>query len=308
MASIIRLISEAAGLIQKGSVVAFPTETVYGLGADATSSIACKKIYSLKQRPPSNPLIVHVASIEDAYEIGDFSDLAIKLATKFWPGPLTLVVKLKKTSGISSIVTAGLDTIALRIPNNKVALELIKTANVPIAAPSANISNYVSATSLDHVLNDFSDTKLSILIEENPEMKGLESTIVDTTLGSLVILRHGFILAEDIATVGNLIEVQHTVVKAPGMLLKHYSPKSKLRLNATEVMCNEVGIGFAEFEFDFNLSKKGDLYEAAANLYDILRKADQYAIKNNIAQIAIASIPDIGIGVAINDKLTRASK
>jgi L-threonylcarbamoyladenylate synthase len=312
--NVIKSTYTAAELIKNGDVVAFPTETVYGLGAAANNFAACQKIYSLKNRPASNPLIVHVASIDQAKQIGHFSPTALKLAEHFWPGPLTLVVELRASAQIASNVTAGLNTIAIRIPNHKIALEFLQLAELPVAAPSANISNYVSATFASHVLNDFAGSSLNVLLEENMPVQlscGLESTIIDTTKACPTILRHGIILAEEIESICKTKLAQYTdgKIKAPGMMLKHYSPKTKLRLNASEVLNNEVGIDFGKkLKSHFTLSDTGNLQEAAQNLYAILREADLFAIQNNLNQIALANIPDVGIGIAINDKLTRASK
>jgi L-threonylcarbamoyladenylate synthase len=302
----------AAELINQGEVVAFPTETVYGLGANALNLRACQQIYSLKGRSKINPLIVHVPTINKATEVGVFSSIAMLLARQFWPGPLTLVVELNPNASIASNVTAGLETVALRVPNHEIAQELLHLADVPIAAPSANISNYVTATLPKHVKDDFHGQDLNILISgENTQSFGLESTIIDTTSAEPTILRQGAILAEEIeAALGYALALPKSyAVKAPGMLSKHYSPRTKIRLNANEVDADEVGIDFgSQLSCSFSLSREGDLYRAANNLYAILRQADKYAIEHGLQKIAIATIPSVGIGVAINDKLERASK
>lgn len=309
------MIKKAAMFIKAGGVVAFPTETVYGLGADATNNEACLKIFRLKNRPAINPLIVHVADITQARQIGEFNRLAEKLADTFWPGPLSIIVPLKNTTNIAESVTAGLNTIALRIPSHKVTLDFIKESRVPIAAPSANPSGYISSTNEQHVKEHFlNNPEIFLLSFTTYQSKyGLESTIIDTTLENLTILREGFITAEslkkalkvEIAKADSLMEV-----KAPGMLAKHYSPKTTVRLNATELLQNEIGLNFGDSnlqsEFSLNLSKAGDLIEAASNLYDYLRILDKYALTHNIQRIAIAPIPSINVGAAINDRLKRA--
>jgi L-threonylcarbamoyladenylate synthase len=307
MAILINDIAQAAFLIQNGQPVAFPTETVYGLGADASNFDACAQIYKLKGRPAFNPLIVHVSCLEQAEEIGDFSSGALSAATRFWPGPLSLVVKLKKSALIASNVTANLPTIAIRMPSNKTALDLIRFSGKAIAAPSANISNYISATSAEHVMNDFADKDLHVLYCDDYQNLGLESTIVDFSLDRPVILRHGIILAEDLNLSDNCIEQGH--VKSPGMLLKHYAPRCRLYLDAENSALDSVAIDFGgKLDSVFTLSKTGDLHEAAMNLYAVLRQADLYAMKNNYNKIIVASVPKIGLGVAINDKLNRAAK
>lgn len=296
----VNIISKAAQLILAGDLVAFPTETVYGLGADATSDIACAKIYQLKGRPSNNPLIVHVATIEAARKIGMFNEAAETLAAKFWPGPLTLVLPLNLGANISKTVTAGLNTIAIRVPSHEVALEVIRASGKPIAAPSANPSGYVSPTSAAHVRQNFPD--LYILNGSNSEY-GLESTIIDLT-SKPTILRYGFITPESLSEVlGQEVVYTHgyDYLKAPGMMIKHYSPRARMRLNATTLEQNEMGLGFSNINFDMNLSESGSLIEAAANLFNMLQILD-----SKTKAIAVAPIPNNGIGLAINDRLKRA--
>lgn len=309
-------IHKAAEFIKSGNLVAFPTETVYGLGADSTNEQACQKIFQIKGRPSVNPLIVHIATIEQAKTIGEFNDDAKKIAELFWPGPISIVVPLKADTKIAKSVSAGLSTIALRIPSNNIALELIKQSNLPIAAPSANPSGYISSTSLDHVTEHFLDEQEVFILEDNSEKSeyGIESTIIDTTSDNLTILREGFITLEILEeTLEKKLSVSSslTEIKAPGMMEKHYSPKVAVRINAEYLQDDEVGLNFADSnltgKFSLNLSTTGDLIEAASNLYSDLRKLDQYATKNNIQTIAVARIPKTGIGAAINDKLKRAS-
>jgi L-threonylcarbamoyladenylate synthase len=302
----------AAKKIKDGDVVAFPTETVYGIGASAFSDEACSKIYSLKSRPSNNPLIVHVYSLGNALEIGHFTDNAIKIAESFWPGPVSIVVKLKD-SRISKIVTAGLDTIAIRVPSHQIALGLLKEAELPIAAPSANPSNYISPTLADHVRRHFDQAGIMIL-DGGRSIIGLESTIIDASIdGENVILRDGFITKEDFEKIGvRISDIEKKGIIAPGMMKKHYSPKTKIRLNASVSMVGEICLNFGKnivenAEYSLNLSVSGDLEEAGANLYMMLRELDIYAMENNIDSIGIAEIPNHAVGIAINDKLKRAA-
>ena len=310
------MIKQAVQFITSGKVVVFPTETVYGIGADATNQEACLKIFQFKSRPAINPLIVHVSSIEQAKEIGKFNYIAEKIAEKFWSGPLSIVVPLKENTNIAPAVTAGLKTIAIRIPSHPLALELIKQSGRPIAAPSANPSNYISPTRLDHVIKHFNDNEeIFILTDKHYQSKyGLESTIVDTTTDIITILREGFITAEVLeATLDIKINKasKNINIKAPGMLEKHYSPTVPIRLNAISLNDKEIVLNFGDSnlkgEYSLNLSSKGDLTEAAANLYAYLRLFDDYAAAHNIKHIAVAPIPLINIGAAINDRLKRAA-
>ncbi|HJD59960.1 MAG TPA: threonylcarbamoyl-AMP synthase [Rickettsia endosymbiont of Omalisus fontisbellaquei] len=309
------MISKAVEYIKSGKVVVFPTETVYGIGADATNNEACLKIFQFKNRPAINPLIVHVSSIEQAKEIGEFNDLATKIAEKFWPGPLSIVVPLKENANIAPSVTAGLNTIAIRVPSYPVALELIRQSGVPIAAPSANPSNYISPTNSEHVAKHFSENaEIFILAPEYQSEYGLESTIIDTTTTNPTILREGFITAEILEkTLGEILKASETSdIKAPGMLAKHYSPNTPIRLNAINLEDREIGLNFGNSnltgKFSLNLSLKGELIEAAANLYSYLRILDDYAASHDACGIAVSPIPQANIGAAINDRLKRAAK
>ncbi|WP_341763624.1 L-threonylcarbamoyladenylate synthase [Candidatus Tisiphia endosymbiont of Beris chalybata] len=310
-------LDQAVDFIKSSNVVAFPTETVYGLGADATNEAACQKIFRIKGRPNTNPLIVHVKSLEQAQTIGEFSEDALKLVNMFWPGPLSIVVPVKSSAKIAKAVVAGLTTVALRCPSHDIALGLITKSGVPIAAPSANPSGYISSTTLQHVQEHFLHEKeVFILIEDRYQSQyGLESTIVDTTSADLVILREGFITSEALEKVvgRRLMPCAASIqVKAPGMLLRHYSPKVRLRINADSLQEGEIGLNFAasrlSSNFSVNLSINGNLIEAAANLYLKLRLLDHYAIQNIISTIAVAKIPKVGIGAAINDRLKRAAE
>jgi len=299
---------KAISIINSGGIVAFPTETVYGLGADATNESACSKIYKLKSRPNNNPIIVHVASVEEARKIGEFNELAEILASKLWPGPITLVVKYKESSGICKNVRAGLGTIGLRIPANEIALQLIRQTGKAIAAPSANISNYVSPTEAKHVLEAFG-SEVHVL-DGGKSTYGLESTIIDVSTARPRLLRFGFITPESISKLIDMdIEIaSNSEIIAPGMMKKHYSPHVKLRMNATSLKVGEIGLGFGEIDIgELNLSKDGDLVEAASNIYSMIRILDNNAKKEGFHTIAVAPVPNISIGLAINDKLSRAS-
>lgn len=310
------LLEQAVKFIKSGNIVAFPTETVYGLGADASNEQACQKIFKIKNRPSINPLIVHVATMSQAKTIGEFNADALKLSEVFWPGPLSIVVPLKSGANIAESVLSGLTTVALRIPSHNIALELIRKSGMPIAAPSANPSGYISATTLEHVKEHFVNDKDIFILEDNSNdykcQYGIESTIVDSTTNNLTILRDGFITLEALEKVlGKKLGKTSSLmqIKAPGMMNKHYSPRVKVRLNAESLEPNEVGLNFAdsklEGNFSLNLSLTGDLVIAASNLFANLRILDNYAELNGLA-IAVASIPEVGIGVAINDRLKRA--
>ncbi|WP_341756576.1 MULTISPECIES: L-threonylcarbamoyladenylate synthase [unclassified Candidatus Tisiphia] len=310
-------LKQAAKFIKSGNVVAFPTETVYGLGADASNEQACQKIFKIKKRPSINPLIVHVATMSQAKTIGEFNADAIKLSEVFWPGPLSIVVPLKSGANIAESVLAGMTTVALRIPSHNIALELIRKSATPIAAPSANPSGYISSTTLQHVQEHFANDQDIFILEDNLNdckcQYGIESTIVDSTTNNLTILRDGFITLEALEkAIGKKLDKTSSLmqIKAPGMMNKHYSPRVKVRLNAESLEANEVGLNFAdsklEGNFSLNLSLTGDLIETASNLFASLRILDNYAELNGLA-IAVASIPEVGIGVAINDRLKRAA-
>ncbi|MBN8511867.1 MAG: threonylcarbamoyl-AMP synthase [Rickettsiales bacterium] len=303
---------KAVEIIKSGGLVAFPTETVYGLGADATNEDACLKIFQAKGRPAINPLIVHVSNLDEAKKLALFSSDAIKLAS-LWPGPLTMVLPKSDQCNIAKCVTAGLDTIAIRIPSHKIAQELITKSAKPIAAPSANKSGRISSTTLNHVIKNFKN-QLFILNDTEDKTYGLESTIIDLTTTKPTILRYGFITPEIIQNILEkevIISTINSEIKAPGMLLKHYSPHTNLRLNASNLNEGEVGLNFdsskLSSEFSLNLSSKGDLAEAASNLFHYLDELDEYCILHNIPTIAVANIPNTGIGLAINDRLNRAA-
>ncbi len=305
-------LDKAVSLIKSGSVVAFPTETVYGLGANAYNELACQKIFKLKGRPANNPLIVHVASIEQAKEIVEFNEYADKLS-KLWPGPITLVLLAKKSNLLAPCVTANLKTVAIRIPANSVALDLIAHSNCPIAAPSANRSGKLSVTNAAQILTEFNN-EIPIIQSLDCCQYGIESSIVDISSTIPSILRLGFISPEEIEHVlGTTLEKASSlsVIKAPGMMFKHYAPTTKLRLNAISLEDREIGLNFSSSmlyrEGSMNLSSKGNLIEAAQNLFNYLYILDHYAMLYDINTIAVAPIPKEGVGLAINDRLYRAS-
>jgi L-threonylcarbamoyladenylate synthase len=288
-------IGEAARLILAGKPVAVPTETVYGLAADATNPQAVARIYEAKGRPSFNPLIVHVCDLAAAERIGQFDEAARRLAQEHWPGPLTLVVPLREGTGIASIVTAGLPTIGLRVPAHPAMQAMLRAVGRPLAAPSANASGAISPTRTDHVLKSL-DGRISLIIDGGPTQRGLESTIVAATGGPLRLLRPGPIQIE-----ADRAPVQ--TIEAPGQLASHYAPSKPLRLNATMSEAGEYLIGFGVTAGDSNLSPSADLIEAAAQLFDLLHQADA----SDRPRIAVAPIPDQGLGAAINDRLRRAA-
>jgi L-threonylcarbamoyladenylate synthase len=288
-------IAEAARLILAGEPVAVPTETVYGLAADATNAEAVARIYEAKERPSFNPLIVHVSDLDAALRIGQFNERARELAKAHWPGPLTLVVPLREGSGIASIVTAGLSTVGIRVPAHPAMQALLRVADKPLAAPSANTSGTVSPTRAEHVLKSL-DGRIPLVIDGGPTDRGLESTIVAATGGGLRLLRPGPIQVDADQTVREQIE-------APGQLASHYAPSKPLRLEATKPEDDEFLIGFGKTSGDTTLSASGDLIEAAARLFDLLHQADA----SSKPRIAVAPVPDEGLGAAINDRLKRAA-
>jgi L-threonylcarbamoyladenylate synthase len=306
-------IEKAANIIKQGGLVAFPTETVYGLGADATNQEACLGIFRAKGRPAHNPLIVHVGSIEEAKNIAYFNEDAEKISD-LWPGPVTLVLPRKKTAKISDCVTAGLDTVAIRIPSEPTALNLLNASKRPIAAPSANKSGSISSTTTNHVRANFDD-RVFILSSNNRCTYGLESTILDLSSEVPTLLRLGFYTPKALEKIINkeiMLASKLSKIKAPGMLLRHYAPTTTLRLNATSLNASEVGLNFGNSQLksqgSLNLSNNANLLEAASNLYDYLYILDNLCQQQDIKSIAVANIPQNGIGLAINDRLTRASE
>ena len=288
-------IAQAAQLILAGEPVAVPTETVYGLAADATNAAAVARIYEAKGRPSFNPLIVHVPDLAAAQAIGDFNEDALALADEHWPGPLTLVVALRTGAGIASLVTAGLTTVGLRVPAHPAMQALLRAAGRPLAAPSANASGSISPTRAQHVLKSLGG-RVPLIIDGGATERGIESTIVAATGGPLRLLRPGPIEIGAEQGAGATIE-------APGQLPSHYAPSKQLRLDARQAGDDEFLIGFGKIDGNANLSVRSDLVEAAVRLFDLLHQADASAKP----RIAIAPVPQDGLGKAINDRLRRAA-
>ncbi|MGO4685998.1 L-threonylcarbamoyladenylate synthase [Hyphomicrobium sp. 2TAF46] len=305
-------IAEAGQMIRSGALVAFPTETVYGLGADATNGEAVARVFEAKGRPAFNPLIVHVLGLEQALIIGEFSPLARRLTEAFWPGPLTIVVPRTAKSDVSDLVSAGLPTVALRSPDHPVARALLAAAQRPLAAPSANRSGHVSATHAEHVAADLGD-KAALILDAGPTSHGLESAVVSLVGETPVLLRPGAVTVEAIeVALGERLaretEASSTRPASPGQLLSHYAPRAALRLNAYEWGPNEAVLAFGGVaekpaRVFINLSPSGDLVEAAANLFAALRMLDA----SGAPTIAATPIPKHGLGEAINDRLKRAA-
>lgn len=305
-------IAAAAQCLRAGGLVAMPTETVYGLAADATSDKAVAAIYAAKERPAINPLIAHVLDIEAAREHAVFSPEAERLARAFWPGPLTLVLPVASTSGISLLARAGLDSAAVRSPLHETARALIEAAGVPLAAPSANRSGRVSPTTAAHVAADL-DGRVDWILDGGPCRHGLESTIVACLSCRPQLLRPGAIAREAIESVFGVSlaspSAASTAPNAPGQLASHYAPKAELRLGAASVSADEAALDFGGALEDgspsarLDLSPTGDLVEAASHLFSYLRALDA----SGAARIAVAPIPAHGLGAAINDRLRRAA-
>ncbi len=291
-------VQEAAGIIRAGGIVAVPTETVYGLAADARDSAAVARIYAAKGRPSFNPLIVHVPDRAAAEQIAVFDDDARALAARFWPGPLTLVLPLRAGAGIAALVTAGLDTVAIRVPAHRAMRALLDASGAPLAAPSANASNAISPTRAEHVASSLG-AAVPLILDDGATGAGVESTIV----AGRTILRPGPVTAEMLAEVLPVAAGATAHVSAPGQLATHYAPRKQLRLGATARDGDEWLIGFGAIAGDDTLSAMGDLEEAAARLFDALHRADA----SDRAGIAVAPVPEAGIGVAINDRLGRAA-
>lgn len=298
----------AGNLLKDGKLVAFPTETVYGLGARADSNIAIKRIFDVKGRPAFNPLIVHVASIEMAKDIAIFDDQSNQLLKAFWPGPITFVLPLKSNSSISKLVTANLSTVAIRFPSSTIAQRILLTANTPIAAPSANLSGKISPTSANQVFDSLNG-KIDAILDGGVSQVGLESTIISTN--PIRILRPGSITREKLENIGDvtlLNKDKDSTITAPGQLKSHYAPISNVRLNVDYPSSHEILLGFGNIQnATLNLSPSANLSEAASNLFRMLSEIDRIAIKNGIQTIAISPIPQKGIGAAINDRIERAA-
>lgn len=315
-------ITRAAHDLKQGKLVAFPTETVYGLGADATNDKAVASIFEAKGRPSFNPIIVHYLSRDAMDDAVIFNEQADMLATLFWPGPLTLILPRREQSPLSLLTSAGLPTQAVRCPAHPVARKLIKALNKPIAAPSANASGTLSPTTAEHVLKSLGD-KIGMILTGGKLAVGVESTVLDMTGDVPVVLRHGGITVEELKFhIGDIkveTEALNDSPKSPGQLLKHYAPKTPLRLKAVDVRPNEALLAFGNLRFMgmaeggfvkdklpapllLNLSETGDLNEAAANLFAMLHQLD----KTGVTSIAVMDIPNMGLGMAMNERLSRA--
>ncbi len=299
-------IEQAAALLRDGELVAFPTETVYGLGGDARRDQAVADIYAAKGRPGFNPLIVHLPDLAAVEAIAVVGPNARRLAAAFWPGPLTLVLPLRDASGISSLVTAGLSTVAVRVPAHPLAQRLLRAVGGPVAAPSANPSGRVSPTTAQHVLDGLSG-RIAAILDGGPCAVGLESTIVLPDPAP-ILLRPGGVPVEALeATLGLPLALggSNDRPSAPGQLASHYAPEGTVRLNATDARPEEVLVGFGSVKGALTLTETGDLVEAAARLFSLLREADRMAGPNG--RIAFAPVPEHGLGLAINDRLRRAA-
>ncbi len=316
-------LARAALVLRGGGLVGLPTETVYGLAANALDGRAVAKIFAAKGRPQFNPLIVHVCDLEQAQDFAHFGALDLALAQHFWPGALTLILERRVDSGLSDLVSGGLSTVAVRVPAHKGARDLIRLCGFPLAAPSANVSGTLSPTTPAHVAQSLGDA-VDLILADGACAVGLESTVVDCTSGAPVVLRPGGVGAEALSDfldrdVSYDLGEAGGAVKSPGQLLKHYAPGIPVRLRAVDVAEGEALLGFGSLKFmgvrgggavaDLpderlrNLSEEGDLYEAAAHLFAMMRALDRPEHKG----IAVMDVPEVGIGIAINDRLRRAA-
>ncbi|MBC8037619.1 MAG: threonylcarbamoyl-AMP synthase [Rhizobiales bacterium] len=300
-------IAAAAEALKRGDLVAFPTETVYGLGADATNDTAVARVYAAKGRPAFNPLIIHMADAEAAFRLGDFPEMAKTLARAFWPGPLTIVVPREASCPVSLLASAGLPSIAVRVPNHPVALDLLRQFGQPLVGPSANPSGRVSPTSAEHVRRHLG-LKVAMILDGGRCKVGVESTVVSFLEASPKLLRHGGISREGIEGVtGSAVAVESHASRphAPGQLVSHYAPRAEIRLNVETPRNGEAYLGFGPLHTHgpYSLSPSGDLVEAAASLFRLLHDIDA----TGVASIAVAPIPHHGLGEAINDRLLRAA-
>lgn len=299
-------ISKAARILREGGLVALPTETVYGLAADATNDTAVARIFAAKGRPQFNPLISHVADVEAALRLGRFSKDAQKLAAAFWPGPLTIVVERQPGCPVSLLCSAGLNSIALRVPGHTLALALLREVDRPLAAPSANPSGRISPTTAEHVQTGLGEA-VDMILDGGPCAVGVESTVVRFADDGATLLRAGGVTREQIeALLGHGLQAPQAKadLHSPGMLESHYAPHAPLRLNALSPQLGEVYLGFGLYDGGpWTLSKSGDLQEAAANLFKMLHDVDD----SSPEAIAVAPIPMTGLGEAINDRLRRAA-
>ena len=299
-------ISAAARILREGGLVALPTETVYGLAADATNDKAVAKIFAAKGRPQFNPLISHLPDAEAAFRLGRFSGDAEKLAGAIWPGPLTIVVERRADCPVSLLCSAGMNSLALRVPSHPVALALLREVDRPLAAPSANRSGRISPTTAEHVRVGLGDA-VDLILDGGACAVGVESTVVRFADDGATLLRAGGVTREQIESIlGHALQAPqaHQGFHSPGMLESHYAPHAALRLNAESAEPGEAYIGFGSFDHGtYTLSKAGDLQEAAANLFKMLHDVDD----SSPERIAVAPIPMTGLGEAINDRLRRAA-
>lgn len=305
-------LTAAAERLRAGGLVAFPTETVYGLGADACNDTAVARIFAAKNRPSFNPLIVHVLDFDAAAALGDLDDRARALADAFWPGPLSFVVPRRSDSGLSLLVSAGLDSVALRAPAHPLARDLLTRFGGPVAAPSANAAGEVSPTTAGHVAQSLG-TKVDLILDGGACQVGLESTVIDLCGDQPALLRHGAVTLEQLEDVLGPVEdatrpADGAAPRSPGQIARHYAPSIPVRLNAASAEPGEAFLAFGADEPEgatsaLNLSPSGDLTEAAANLFAHLRALDRPEHR----AIAVAPIPEIGLGRAINDRLRRAA-
>ncbi|MGH1370076.1 MAG: L-threonylcarbamoyladenylate synthase [Maritimibacter sp.] len=294
---------KAAGLLRAGGLVAMPTETVYGLAGDACDDEAVARIFEAKARPTFNPLIIHLPDVSAVSQWAELDEQASTLAAAFWPGPLTMVLPIRANTGLSSLITAGLSTVAVRVPAHESAKALLRAFGGPLAAPSANPSGKISPTTAAHVLAGL-DGKIDAVLDAGPCNVGVESTIIGLD-AKPTLLRPGGLSTEDIeAALGAPLQLrdQREAINAPGQLASHYAPKAVLRLNALATDPGERLLGFGDVSCALNLSPAGDLVEAAANLFRYLHQLDE-----TDGPIAVSPIPDTGLGRAINDRLRRAA-
>lgn len=289
-------IAQATVAIRSGAPVAVPTETVYGLAGNATDDAAVAAIYAAKGRPAFNPLIVHVRDADAAFALGHFSATARRLAATHWPGPLTLVVPIAPGAVIGRLATAGLSTVAIRVPRHRAMQALLRATDLPLAAPSANASGRLSPTTADHVMQSLGG-RIPMIIDDGASGQGIESTIVAVNGDTIRLLRPGPVI------IAGAVLVTPDKIEAPGQLAAHYAPTKPLRLDALVAHDGETLIGFGTVIGDYNLSPTGDLVDAAARLFDLLHRAEQSACPC----IAVAPIPHAGLGIAINDRLARAA-
>ena len=305
---------QAVKFLKDGKLVSIQAETVYGLACDPGKNDSIRKVFNLKKRPKLNPLIIHVNSIKMAEDIALLNDDARKLMKKFWPGPLTLILPKKKNSIVKDSAVAGLNTIAVRMPNSKIFIQIINKLKRPLAAPSANESGYISSTNANHVIDSFGE-KIDLVIDSGKAFFGLESTIVDLTQKPYLIKRLGVLDENQIFNLSGVkVFFKDSAItnnlkpNSPGQLEKHYSPRTPIKLNVILPKKNDAYLTFGDYtpkkhKNFLNLSNKGNLNEAAHNLFDYLRKLDKMKMK----RIAVSPIPNIGIGKTINERLLRAS-